>query len=417
MSYRKTTTNCIVAIIHLAIPKIKQEQCFALRQEAGRCWSDLISAHAKSRESSNWMSEGELKKQAANTYQLHSQSVQALVEKLIANVEMTRTKIQDGDKEVKYPHKPKQFQNVIWKQHGIRLIDGRLHLSNGRGREPLILKLPVRYREQNIKQVELGWDVNHYVLYLTIDTGVIDEPFLRQVKTAGVDLGEIHIAAVVTDDGKGLLISGRQLRSVKRLRNKRHAQINQKLSRTRDGSRKNNKLKKSKAKVSSKFTKQQRDILHKASRQVVNFCKDNQIANIVIGDVRDISDGVNLGRKTNQKISQWAHGQFVGYVSYKSRVYGIPCKQIPEDYSSRTCSKCGHRNSQSPRNRNYICEGCGEKIHRDFNGSSNICSRGRYGEYGKVQVIEQTYLQPIKIGSSSPSEPRQVADEMIPSGI
>ena len=38
---------------------------------------------------------------------------------------------------------------------------------------------------------------------------------------AGVDLGEIHIAAVCTRAGDALLLSGRALRSVKRLRNQR----------------------------------------------------------------------------------------------------------------------------------------------------------------------------------------------------
>jgi IS605 OrfB family transposase len=51
-----------------------------------------------------------------------------------------------------------------------------------------------------------------------------------------------------------------------------------------------------------------------------------------VGDVRDIQDGVDLGRKSNQKISQWPDGQFVGCVAYKAREYGIAVEQIPEDW-------------------------------------------------------------------------------------
>jgi putative transposase len=152
---------------------------------------------------------------------------------------------------------------------------------------------------------------------------------------------------------------------------------------------------KSKAKASAKMYRQQRDILHKASRQVVEFCQANDVKSIAVGDVRDVQDGVNLSTNSNQKISQWPHGQFVKYVAYKSAEYGMKAGYIPEDYSTRTCSCCKHRKKNAPRGRVFTCPRCGAVIHRDANGGSNICSRARHGSYGHVQAHTIMYLRPL----------------------
>jgi len=119
------------------------------------------------------------------------------------------------------------------------------------------------------------------------------------------------------------------------------------------------------------------------------------VQSIAVGDVRDIQDGVDLGVKANQKISQWAHGQFVKYLGYKAERYGMWVEQIPEDYSTRTCSYCGCEKKNAPRGRVYTCSGCGAVIHRDVNGASNICSRARHGSYGCVQAQTVKYLRPL----------------------
>jgi putative transposase len=205
-------------------------------------------------------------------------------------------------------------------------------------------------------------------------------------KTVGVDLGEINIAAAVTEDGDGIVISGRDLRSINRLRNKRLAAHQSRIDRCKDGSKRKRKLLKNKRKASAKYERQQRDILHKASRQLVNFCQQQEVAHIAVGDVKDIQTGINLGRKSNQKISQWPHGQFVKYVGYKARRLGITTDPIAEDYSTKTCSKCGRVLKNTPRGRVYRCPGCGARLSRDGNGGANICSRFLYGEYANVQI-------------------------------
>lgn len=415
MAHRLSETSCKVDIIRLSLNKSQVRQCLALRQEAGRCYSEMLAAHVASR-SDKWLSVGELKSLSKNQYAIHSQSVQAIAEKIDANVQSARSNRERefkalGRIKTEYPHKPKSFYTVTWKRLGIQVKKGKIHLSNGLKRQPLILSLPYRYRGSNIAIAELVWDADVYYLHITVDTGIVPPPFIRQVKTAGIDLGEIHIASCTVDTGQTLIVSGRLLRSVKQLRNKKHATYKQRMSRCKNGSKKHKRFKRSERKSSAKFTRQQRDILHKASRQIVDFCQEHKVAKLAIGDVRDIADGVAKGKKCNQKLSQWAHGQFYTYLNQKSRVYGINNDYLNEAYSSKTCSVCGHVKKSSVKGRTYKCSACKSVVHRDGNGSANICSKGRYGEYSKVQVTTTKYLQPVFVrqGCSSPSEAGQVA--------
>jgi len=417
MGRKLTETQCKVQIVKLSLNKTQIKQCYELLEESGKCYSEMILAHVESRKD-KWLSEGELKAKFKGAFKLHSQTIQSVAEKINSNLETAKT---NRDREFKttgkikteYASEPKRFFSVTWKKLGIKIQNGKIHLSNGLKNTPLIVSLPLKYSDCNVHIAELILDAGVFYLHLTVDTGIVPKNPIERLKTAGVDMGEIHIAYCTADDGNTIGISGRQLRSVKQLRNKRFASLDEQLSKCKNGSRRHKKLSRLKRKASSKLKRQQRDILHKASRQLVNFCEENKVANIAIGDVRNISDGVDLGKKTNQKISQWAHGQFSNYVKQKAKTIGISTKLIDESYSSKTCSVCGHVKKNSVQGRNYHCKECQSKVHRDANGSANICSKARYGEYSKVQVNQIKYLKPLKIGFSRPSEARQVADKML----
>ncbi|HEX6270709.1 MAG TPA: transposase [Anaerolineales bacterium] len=395
MGYRSKRTNCIVRIIPLrGLPAQQEALCLFLREEAGRCWTDMLNAHIESR-GGKWLSSSDLKKMFKGRYVLHSQTIQALAEKLEANVD-TAHELRKSVPDARYPYHPKKYQTVVWKESAIHPLDnGKLLLSNGNNNRPLVLAVPAEYIDRDVRKAELTWRADHYELCLTIDTGVVNPPPKESGQMAGVDLGEVNIAGVATETGEALVVSGRALRSVKQLRNKRHAALDSLISRCKPGSKRHRRLLKSKSRASAKMYRQQRDILHKASRQVVEFCQANDVKSIAVGDVRDVQDGVNLSTDSNQKVSQWPHGQFVKYIAYKSAEYGMQAGYLPEDYSTRTCSYGRLVKNSAPRGRVYNCPGCGAVIHRDANGASNICSRARYGSYGFVQVQTIMYLRPL----------------------
>ncbi len=212
MGYRSSPTNCVVRIIPFRGLSAQQEAlCLFLREEAGHCWTDMLNAHIESR-GGKWLSSVDLSKRFKGQYALHSQTVQALAQKLEANVDAAR-ELRKTDPEARYPHHPKRYQTVVWKESAIHWVEGgQMLLSNGKNNQPLILTTPDEYIGVDIRKAELTWRADHYELCLTIDTGLVNPPSKQTGQVAGVDLGEVNIAAVATEAGNVLLVSGRALR-------------------------------------------------------------------------------------------------------------------------------------------------------------------------------------------------------------
>ena len=379
-------------------------QCQAVRAEAGRLWTDLVTLHAMARAQGRWRSAAELEQATkGGQYALHSQSVLALCQKFAANVEtaslLRRQEFaESGHPQTEYPHHDKPYQTVVWKDQALQLLPtGQLRLPSGGQRPPLLLPLPAEYHAANLRRVELTWRADHYELCLTLDTGAPLPPPLPAGAVAGVDLGEVHIAAVTTTCRHALVLSGRQVRSCKQWRNKVHSVLQEQLSRCQQGSRRAQRLNRRKAQASARLSRQQRDLLPQAARKVVDFCVQEGVSQIAVGDVRDIQTGVSLGKRTNQKVSQWPHGQFARYLSEKAARRGISVEWIDEAYSTSTGRQSGRVQPSSPRGRRFRCTGCGARVHRDVNGSANICSRAIYGCSSKIQADTVKYLRPIGV--------------------
>lgn len=379
-------------------------QCEALRREAGRCWSELVALHVASRDGT-WLSERELKSLTkGGRFVLHSQSVQALAEKLIANVDTARTlrrqeEAAGGEPTTRFPYRPKAYQTVTWKGQALRVEAGRIHLPNGRGQADLVFTLPARFHGADIRQAELLWRADHYELALTIATPSPEKPVELPTpgQAAGVDLGEINVAALCTADGHALVVSGRLLRHVKQLRNKRQAAYQERRARCSPGSRRFKRLRQQQARAAAKLYRQQRNLLHQASRKAVAFAQQHRVSELAVGDVRDLADGVDKGRHNNQQLSQWPHGQFRRYLSEKAARLGMRVTLIDEAYSTRTCARCGHRHPFAPRGRAFRCSGCGVLAHRDANGAANICSKQVFGRYGLVHVRSLMHRRPVAV--------------------
>ena len=176
-----------------------------------------------------------------------------------------------------------------------------------------------------------------------------------------------------------------------------HRLLQEQLSRCQPGSCRAQRLLKRTAQVSAKLYRQQRSLLHQAARTVVDVCQEDRVSRIAVGEVRDIQTGVSLGKRTNQQLSQWPHGQVARYVAEKAACVGITVEWIDEAYATKTCRVSGHVRSSAPCGRRFRCPGCGARVHRDVNGASNICSKAAYGRYSQAQAETVKYLRPIGV--------------------
>jgi putative transposase len=312
-----------------------------------------------------------------------------------------------GFPDVKFPHKVKLWRTTIWKNTGIRVKKGVALLARAKGLKPIRVTLPKDLQEVQFLEARLVYNKkkSHYEWHFVGDDRI--EPVLKiEGSIVSVDLGEIH-PAVMTDGNTALVITSRELRATGQGLVKKLASLESRLSRCKRGSRMYRKLSKAKAKARLNADARQKDILHKVSRAVVDFAVESNAKEIVIGDIRDIGDEVNLGKKTNQKISLWPHGKLTDYIKYKSAALGITVTLENEAYTTQTCPCCGEK--QKPRGRVYKCRKCGFVGHRDVVGASNILSRRLYGELARVQVSTTKYRHPYLTGKRSRADTTEIA--------
>lgn len=351
---RKLKLGCTNQLDHLA-------------RRAGDLWSTVAKWHWRFVDrQGHWLSKDRAQTMYCKGFDgLHSQSAQAVADSFYDALSAWREKRQNGDYEgLRPPYKQKEYFKIQWKSSAIKLRDdGVLRLSNGRSADPVLIDWP---SDQEPKRVEIGWDGDQYELRCQYKVEEQEAP--KGEKTAGIDVGEIHLAAVETGD-ESWTVNGRELRSLRRQQNRTKARLDSKIDRKEYGSRKWKRLVRAKNRQLTKIRNQIRDLLHKQSTRLVKTLHERRVGTVVVGDLAGIRNGLDYGSKANQRLHQWAYDEFVRMIEYKARLHGMTVERVGEAYTTQTCPQCGNRHK--PSGRTYSC-GCGFVGHRDVVGAANI---------------------------------------------
>ena len=344
----------------------KTDQMDHLAQAAGALYKRTVVYFWRFvRRSDHWMSPAAMMR-FLNSDELHAHSADAVVQSFCASLKSWR-KLRKSNPQARPPRRFGKYFKVVWKASAIRIVNGNLILSNGKGNEPLIVK---DWQHEKPTIIEMGWDGKEYELrcvYKTAAPGAI-----KDGSVAGIDLGEIHLATVV--DGKGaIIVNGRGLRSKRRYQNKLKGQLASMIDVKKKGSKRRRRLARTKRRQLEKLNNQIRDIHHKQTSRLVQTLRKRGVGTLVIGDVRDIREDLDYGKKSNQKLHQWTCGKTREMLEYKSERLGMACKLQEESYTSQTCPACGHRHK--PKGRVFRCPSCGLICHRDVVGATNIRSK------------------------------------------
>ena len=77
------------------------------------------------------------------------------------------------------------------------------------------------------------------------------------------------------------------------------------------------------------------DKIHKVSRYIINFCKDNNIGSVIIGLNKGWKQGINLGKRINQKFVEIPFSKLIDKITYKGKLIGINVQTTEESYTSK----------------------------------------------------------------------------------
>jgi putative transposase len=339
----------------------------AAQMEAAQVWNVCVAIHKQARmEQITWPNQNDLHQATKGRFALHSQSVQAVFRAFLGTIQTTRKlRREHPEMRMKYPWREKRFYPVHWPAQAVSVERGRVVLPMGKGRPSLVLPLDL---PENAGACRLVWNYG-FELHVCVEVPRAEQaPGSVQ---ATVDLGEIHLAAVTTNTGKALIVTGRGIRSLKRQRNRQLGQLAKKQSRCQKHSRRWKKLQRARNKVCRRAERRVRDLRHKATRQVINFCVKNRVGTLFIGNPHGVRRE-NRGRHHNGRMAQWEYGRDIDYLTHTSQHARILCSTGSERGTSSRCPRCGHRHK--PKGRIWACRVCGFRGHRDLVGSVNMHS-------------------------------------------
>jgi putative transposase len=386
-------------IVSFLTSKSNRNRLFACNRESAQVWNeclqlskDYYTDHQK------WISRSELQKKTKRKFHLHSQSIQAVCHKYVFARDSTYQALQQGIKSTRYPYKKKKHTNTKWVKDGFKVFEnGKIELSmgihDGKREDPIVVyakHLP----EGTIKEIELCYD-NGLYLAVSYEVGIENKPYQKN-QSVGVDPGEIHSISAFREDGESLIVTGRKVRSIHRIRNKKVAEIQKLQSKCKKGSRQWKKYKRAKRYILSKSEKQIRDALHKTTKKFVDWCIEQSVSDVHMGNVEGVQRNTRKKKRTNrkqaQKLSNWSFGKVKQYLTYKLKQHGIQLHLVDESYTSQTCPVCTRIKKTSSRQ--YECK-CGYEEHRDIHGARNILSKALYGEISHFDV--ETKIKYLRI--------------------
>ena len=274
-------------------------------------------------------------------------------------------------------------QEIIFTKYAIRIEGNKIKLSlSKRMQEKYEVKslnflIPRKIRKlvdfSRVKMIKIKQEVKN------IEINVIYE---REEKKAiegntnimSIDLGLNNIVGCTNkDNSNSILISGKEAKSKNKYINEKIRKLQQIEMKMRKTSKKYKNTKQIK-KLYEYRKNYMNTYMHKVSKIVIEYAKTNKCGVIVIGDLKDIKQGMNY----NKNFVQIPLHNLVQKIEYKAKLEGIKVEKISEKYTSGVSALDRediikeNYNKKRRISRGIFVTNRGIKINADINGSLNI---------------------------------------------
>ena len=207
----------------------------------------------------------------------------------------------------------------------------------------------------------------------------IDVPDIedKSERIASIDLGVDNLMTITSNCGiKPLVINGKPLKSINQYYNKKISEMRSELKK-RHNADWSTEMRRFTIKRNNKVD----DYIQKATKMVIDFCKENNIDTLVCGYNSGWKQESDMGKQVNQKFVSIPYESIVWRLSYKCETAGILFKRPEESFTSGTSFLDG----EEPIKENYdksrrvyrglFVSNNGTKINADVNGSYQITKK------------------------------------------
>ena len=294
----------------------------------------------------------EAKKEFDWLKKVHSQTLQAVLERLELGYKKFFTDLKKGNK----TSKPKWAKKDKWRSlpfKSIKTTFNGFKLSSFGNVKVFNFKAP----KGEIRTASIIKEVDG--LYLKV---VVKEQDVEQIRenqsVCAIDMGVSFF--LTTSDGEFVENPKHLFSYLKQLRIE-----NRKLSRMKKGGKNFKKQVKVLQLIHQKISRVRKDFLHKQSRSLANNYST------VIREDLNISKMVK-GSKLAKHILDCSWGLFFELLEYKINVV-----KVNPAYTSQKCSKCGHTCKENRKTQSlFECVKCGYTENADYNASKNLLNLG-----------------------------------------
>lgn len=227
----------------------------------------------------------------------------------------------------------------------------------------------------------------------------IDVPDIEEKaeRIASIDLGVDNLITITTNCGVApLVINGKPLKSINQYYNKKISEMRAELKK-----RHNTDWSKEMQRFTTKRNNKVDDYIQKATKMVIDFCKENNIDTLVCGYNSGWKQESDMGKRVNQKFVDIPHASIVWRLTYKCETAGILFKTPEESFTSGTSFLDGEEpikeNYDKSRrvHRGLFVSNNGTKINADVNGSYQITKKAFPNAYSNG--IEGVGLHPTVV--------------------
>ena len=252
----------------------------------------------------------------------------------------------------------------------------------------VVINFSKRFEKKDIRNVSFNQCCGKIKVIISYDKKE-EEPITNN-SFIGIDIGIDNLASITSNDKNfSYIIKGTPLKSMNQYYNKRKAQIQSELEKC-NKKKFSRKLERLTHKRNSKI----KNYLHNASRKIINFCKSQNIGNIVVGKNKGWKQEVNIGKKNNQNFVSIPFNNFIQQLEYKGKMEGINVMVTEESYTSKT----DHFINEPMK---HLDERKGKRIRRGLFKSSigkvlNADINGAIGIMRKVYAISDAQIMGLR---------------------
>jgi putative transposase len=260
---------------------------------------------------------------------------------------------------------------VIFTNQNCKQIDNKIVFPKGLNQYKLITKI-----QDKLQQVRILPRNKCFILEVVYSIPKI-KLMQDNNKYISIDIGLDNLATLTNNCSKNpIIISGRKLKSINKYYNKQLSYYRE-IAKRMNSLDWTNKMNKLTIKRNNMIT----DLMHKASKSVIDYTLSCGANTIIIGNNKDWKRESKMSKRVNQSFIGIPHQDFINKIIYKAETVGLNVIITEESYTSGTSFLDGEMPIKDNYDRNrrvfrvLFKTNTGKLINSDVNGSYQIMKK------------------------------------------